>query len=99
MGKLLGDVIAPTAALIGGDIAGRAFGNKMVKTSIFGGGNNNPAPQVPQAIVDGANGSGTLDAQAQALRAQQRRIQAQDLSLFTLSNNSSTTNNNNLLGL
>jgi len=90
----MADVIGSTIALIGGDMAGRALGGSMNKGGAMQNGNQ--APTVPTAAGAGGN---PLDVEAGTLRQSKRNAQAQDLSLFTLSNSKNLVNNNSLLGL
>jgi len=92
----MADAIGGALALVGGDLAGRALG----KATAGGPGEgvaNNPAPGVPGGV--GTAGSTPLDTQAGTIRQNKRNVQAQDLSLFTLSNSNNLLNNNSLLGL
>ena len=90
----MADAIGGALAIIGGDMLGRKAGG-----AVAGGSSvttSNGAPTVPTAATAGGN---PLDAQAGTLRQTKRNVQAQDLSLFTLSNSNNLLNNNSLLGL
>ncbi len=108
LAPLLGSVILPAAAIVGGTIAGQRLGTqtKAKMENLYDATRNQPAattsaaPAVPGPATSSAPTASTpvIDTAAAATRAQKRRTQAEDLSLFSL-NSGSSTQNNSLLGL
>lgn len=95
--------MAALGALVAG-VAGNFLGQKLGNSI---NNNNNTTtvttPNVPAPVAETSTtvGDPALEAQAAQIRAQKRRTQATDISLFSLNSEASSknSNNNSLLGL